>query len=348
MAPAPEMVPILATTTAAKGDTVAQETATHRMPPIMLLDTLTTQGYCTVHGTTGPFRLYYELHGHGPRKVLFVAGSGASLLSWRLQINHFASQPEYQVCAYDARGVGWSDAPAGLYTTTDMASDALCLLDTLPGWDRDVHAVGCSMGGMVLQEVAIRDPARFATLAFLSTSPGRVLFPWHTAVSFLRLCFTFDFELRVHRATSLFYPADWLRQAPAPESEGHRLCLASNFLYIRHFLKAWLPYIRYQPLKGVLGHLSAVLRHRVTAARLRPAVTDHPQMRPLVLVGTNDMVAPPQDSLLLASYLQAPVYVFSGSGHILAVEQTSRLNAILHRHFTAQPIVISPDAPFVA
>ncbi|KAJ1976415.1 hypothetical protein H4R34_003984 [Dimargaris verticillata] len=346
MASAPETVPMLATAAAENEDTNARETATHRMPPIMLIDTLTTQGYCTVHTSTGPFRLYYELHGHGPQKVLFVAGSGASLLSWRLQIDHFASQPEYQVCAYDARGVGWSDAPPGLYTTTDMASDALCLLDTLPGWNRDVHAVGCSMGGMVLQEIAIRDPTRFTTLAFLSTSPGRVLFPWRTTLSFLRLCITFDFELRVRRATSLFYPADWLRQTPAPESEGHRLRLASNFLYIRHFLKAWLPYIRYQPLTGVLGHLSAVLRHRVTAARLRPAVTDHPPMRSLVLVGTNDKVAPPQDSLLLASYLQAPVYVFSGSGHILAVEQTRRLNAILHCHFMAQPIAITPDATF--
>ena len=48
----------------------------------------------------------------------------------------------------DNRGVGNSDTPWGLYSTSEMAKEVLELLDMV-GWTQQgsLHAVGVSMGG---------------------------------------------------------------------------------------------------------------------------------------------------------------------------------------------------------
>lgn len=48
----------------------------------------------------------------------------------------------------DNRGVGNSDTPSGVYSTSEMAKDILELLEFVV-WiaDRSLHVVGISMGG---------------------------------------------------------------------------------------------------------------------------------------------------------------------------------------------------------
>jgi pimeloyl-ACP methyl ester carboxylesterase len=56
------------------------------------------------------------------------------------------------------------------YTLSDMAADAVGLLDAL-GIDR-AHVVGASMGGMIVQHMAIEHPARVRSLVSVMSMPG--------------------------------------------------------------------------------------------------------------------------------------------------------------------------------
>lgn len=60
--------------------------------------------------------------------------------------------------------------PAVPYTLSDMAADGIGLLDHL-GVDR-AHIMGASMGGMIVQTMAIEYPDRIATLTSVMSSPG--------------------------------------------------------------------------------------------------------------------------------------------------------------------------------
>lgn len=112
--------------------------------------------------------LYYERAGAGER-LLFISGTGADLRRQpRLTDNpSFAS---FELLQYDQRGLGQSAVPEGPYTMADYGNDAAGLLDAME-WD-DCLVLGVSFGGMVAQELAIRQPTRVRRLVLACTSAG--------------------------------------------------------------------------------------------------------------------------------------------------------------------------------
>jgi pimeloyl-ACP methyl ester carboxylesterase len=69
-----------------------------------------------------------------------------------------------------AAALARADIPAVPYTLTDMASDAVGLLDHL-GIDR-AHVVGASMGGMIVQTIAVEHPERLLSATSIMSSTG--------------------------------------------------------------------------------------------------------------------------------------------------------------------------------
>lgn len=61
------------------------------------------------------FELYYEVHGTGPRKVVFVMGLNNSCFGWLNQVEHLAKDPQYSVVVLDNRGYGNTETPSGAY-----------------------------------------------------------------------------------------------------------------------------------------------------------------------------------------------------------------------------------------
>ncbi|KAL8292997.1 hypothetical protein RQP46_000691 [Phenoliferia psychrophenolica] len=103
----------------------------------------------------------------------------ASSFAWIKQVEYFASLPNFAVLVFDNRGSGNSTSPKGLYSTVDMAADAVVLLNYI-GWvgQRSLVVVGASLGGMIAMDLARLVPARISTLVLASTKSGyRFNFP---------------------------------------------------------------------------------------------------------------------------------------------------------------------------
>jgi pimeloyl-ACP methyl ester carboxylesterase len=121
--------------------------------------------------------IYYERRGSGPR-LLYFQGSGQTLAKSGMMVDGFAK--EFDVVAFDQRGLGRTEIPPGPYEMSDYAADAAALLDAV-GWE-SCRAVGTSFGGMVAQEFAVTHPDRVERLALVCTSPGGdyASYPLHT------------------------------------------------------------------------------------------------------------------------------------------------------------------------
>lgn len=104
--------------------------------------------------------------------VLLIMGAMASMLWWPDEFCEALSRKGLHVVRYDNRDTGLStkyEPGKPDYTFADMVDDAVAVLD---GHQIDkAHVVGMSMGGMLAQVLALRYPARVATLSVLSTSP---------------------------------------------------------------------------------------------------------------------------------------------------------------------------------
>jgi pimeloyl-ACP methyl ester carboxylesterase len=77
---------------------------------------------------------------------------------------------EVDMAALLAARMGGAPIPPVPYTLSDMAADGVGLLDSL-GIER-AHVVGASMGGMIVQTMAIEHPERVLTMTSIMSTPG--------------------------------------------------------------------------------------------------------------------------------------------------------------------------------
>jgi pimeloyl-ACP methyl ester carboxylesterase len=123
--------------------------------------------------------------GHPP--LLLIMGLGFQMIHWPDGLCELLADRGFRVIRFDNRDSGRSTilngagAPAigdalrgdldGVpYTLSDMAADAIGLLDELE--IDQAHVAGASLGGMVAQTVAIEHPLRVLSLASISSTTG--------------------------------------------------------------------------------------------------------------------------------------------------------------------------------
>jgi len=135
--------------------------------------------------------LYFEQHGSRANPpVLLIHGLGCQIVHWPNSFIDGIVNAGFRVITLDNRDAGLSFSvdvePASIeqiiiaqknpsslkspYTLTDMATDAVALLDHLG--QAGAHVVGMSMGGMIAQRMAIHHPSRIFTLTSMMSSTG--------------------------------------------------------------------------------------------------------------------------------------------------------------------------------
>ena len=104
--------------------------------------------------------------------VLLINGLGSQMTRWPADLCEKLAACGYRVIRFDNRDTGLSTwfKPGDTYSLSDMAADAVAVLDSV-GADK-AHVAGVSMGGMISQAVAIEHPDRVLSLTSIMSSSG--------------------------------------------------------------------------------------------------------------------------------------------------------------------------------
>ncbi len=244
------------------------------------------------NATVGDIQMYYEITGEG-KPLLMIMGLGGHILDWGWVLPEKLTESR-QVILFDNRGAGRSDQPAGPYSITEMANDTVGLLDALGIERADVF--GVSMGGMIAQEIAVRQPERVDRLILGATSPGgdaQVLAPPEVqAYLEPRL------DLTLHEALWWGAPAGF----PQEFIDGH-------------------PDIIERKVQANMAYPSSLEAYRAQLAAYRAfEIGDRvSEIRAptLVLAGDSDILIPPENGRILAEKIPGAEFrTIEGAGHL--------------------------------
>jgi pimeloyl-ACP methyl ester carboxylesterase len=120
----------------------------------------------------GSVDLYYETFGAPTDPVLLLAnGLGSQSINYEDDWCEMFAARGFSVVRFDNRDTGLSTKCANeTYTLSDMAGDAIAVLDAV-GAAR-AHILGVSMGGMIVQRVAIDHPERLLSMTSVMSRTG--------------------------------------------------------------------------------------------------------------------------------------------------------------------------------
>jgi len=328
-----------------------------RIPP-------TATGHAPINTSSsrpgGPFSIYYELHGNGPRKIIWIMGLGAYRTAWKRQSRYFGHEggrgERYTCLVYDNRGVGLSGVPNCRYSTREMAGDAVELLAHL-GWigqepaagvlrnlygkqrlastaaaRRDINVAGVSMGGMIAQELALLIPERVQSLFLVSTAPRLV-----RTVPFIEnlrqrinMFIPKDIDVQLEEIAHRLFSTAFL-ESPDTENEDPHLNFPTNR---DRFAASELAKRRDKDgftRKGFILQAVAAGWHHKSAEQLREIVERVGARRVCVMHGTGDRMITFRHFELFREDMGVDCGVefrtWEGAGHVLMWEEEGAFNA---------------------
>ena len=119
----------------------------------------------------GTCEVYFDTFGDpGNPTLLLVNGLGSQCINYADEWCELFAAEGLHVARYDNRDVGLSskfdgastDDSGAAYRVSDMAGDGIAVLDALGV--TQAHVMGLSMGGMIVQNMAILHPDRLLTM----------------------------------------------------------------------------------------------------------------------------------------------------------------------------------------
>ncbi|CAN8101034.1 unnamed protein product [Discula destructiva] len=310
-------------------------------------------------GRGGPLKIAWEIHGSGPIRLVFLMGLGSFKSGWQRQTLHFGHErsSQYSVLSLDNRGIGDSDAPLMRYSTSEMARDALEVLEHI-GWlppnadaadaaalalPRTLHVIGISMGGMIAQELACLVPTAISTLNLISTAAAieNTTTFWENMANRAQMLVPKSIEASVRGAARNMFPVAFLAAPDAthlPDTSGATpgvrppfegsgggayLLFGTNYeRFAASEMHKRLDGVRFTT-KGFLLQLIAAGWHHKSRAQLAEMADRLGRERILVMHGTEDRMISVPHAHKLREYLAGEgltVHIREGMGHAAPIE----------------------------
>lgn len=129
------------------------------------------EAFTVPKAANGAVALEFETFGDDqPQAVLLVNGLGSQMTRWPEPFCEKLVARGYRVIRYDNRDTGLSTWPTEAYVLKDMAADGMAVLDA--AGVETAHIAGVSMGGMIVQRMAIDYPDRVLSLTSIMSAPS--------------------------------------------------------------------------------------------------------------------------------------------------------------------------------
>lgn len=123
-------------------------------------------------------KLFYETFGEpSAPPLLLLMGAGSQGILWTDAFCNELAKKNFYIIHYDSRDTGLStcvEYDKHPYSLKDLANDALHVLDDLH--ISKAHMVGVSMGGYLVQMIALHHPERLTTATLIMTTPNHMVF----------------------------------------------------------------------------------------------------------------------------------------------------------------------------
>lgn len=249
----------------------------------------------------------YELHGaEGAPWLTFSHSLACSLRMWDAQVAAF--KDGWHILVYDTRGHGASEAPSGAYSLDMLAEDLGKLLDHLK--IKRTHFIGLSMGGMIGQTVALKDPGVFDRVVLADTGHAQTpetLKQWEERI---RTAQTKGMQPLVQGTLERWFTEPFRKSKP-------------------EIVKRIADLIQSTPVPGYVGCCHAISKLNTTA-RLKEI------KRPVLAIAGEQDAAAPGTRYIGENVPGAKLVMIPQAAHIANIEQPEAFNRAL-REFLSSP-----------
>ena len=225
--------------------------------------------------------------------VLFVHGIRGNRRNWAGQVNFFSSR--FRAAAVDVRGYGDSEDYEGPLLFEHFTGDLMRVAEYFKA--QKMHLVGCSMGGRIARNVALRAPERVHSLVHISTTPG--------------------FDSLTPDSVKRFVTE---RRAATPQT-------------LRRLLGSKPNHAAYTELLDSVARIHEVSYQKTLEASVaqdRAAPLEQIRLPTLVIAGEEDTVYPPELAREMARRIPgAELIMFERTGHLANLEEPDRFNKVV-------------------
>ncbi len=251
----------------------------------------------------GDIDIAYKSFGKGD-PILLINGYSQAMDNWdptlleRLASNH-------TVIIFDNRGIGNTTSGEKGFSITQFANDTASLLDVLE--IKQIDVLGYSMGGIIAQELALNHPDRVGKLIiYASTCGGGKEFTISQDVINTLSNGTGTAMERIERLLDLFFPEEWRNENP-------------------NYLKDLTKTTETISNKTLDQQIEAIFNWTGVCSNLKNITQPT-----LVIVGTDDVIASPVNSLLITEQIPGAWLVqIKGGGHGLMYQYPEKFSSIL-------------------
>ncbi len=219
-----------------------------------------------------------------------------------------------KVIALDNRGVGKSSRPNYPYTMDIFVEDLKNLLDYLNIQEK-IHLCGISMGGMIVQNFALKYPDMVKTLILCATSAYIEPNVINEFVSQIKLLERIDLEKRVLQIVPILFSRSFRKKLK--EDINLFDALKNDTIFIT-------PIVDPTRSQDYSNYGTAMLGHDT---RDSLNIIKQPT---LIMVGTKDRIVPLMNSEFMHQIIpNSRLEVFNGLGHAFTIEDSEKVNNMM-------------------